>query len=96
LRPAGQLGCLHKMRGALGGQAKCFLPERHSASLIQGREIAIGEGETGLLVKIYPQIENGRVLGDVELAGLDTRFTGRRVPVDTVLVIPAIYRVYKM
>ena len=67
--------------GGGGEFLRLSIPERHSASLIQGSEIAIGEGETGLLVKIYPQIENGRVLADVEVAGLDARFIGRRVPV---------------
>ena len=57
------------------------IPERHSASLKAGEKIQIGEGETGLLVKIYPQIEGGRVLADVEVEGLDGRFIGRRVPV---------------
>jgi len=57
------------------------IPERHSASLKAGEKIQIGESETGLLVKIYPQIEGGRVLADVEVEELDGRFIGRRVPV---------------
>ena len=39
------------------------------------------KARTGRLAKIYPQIENGRVLADVEVADLDDRFIGRRVPV---------------
>ncbi|NRP14002.1 Multidrug resistance protein MdtA [Aliiroseovarius sp. xm-m-379] len=34
---------------------------------------------TGRLVKIYPQIENGRVIADVEVAELDARFVNARV-----------------
>lgn len=67
--------------GGGGVFLRLSIPERHSASLQQGSMISIGEGETGLLVKIYPQIENGRVLADVEVADLDGRFVGRRVPV---------------
>ena len=67
--------------GGGGVFLRLAIPERHSDSLQQGSEISIGEGESGLLVKIYPQIENGRVLADVEVADLDGRFIGRRVPV---------------
>ena len=67
--------------GGGGVFLRLSIPERHSASLQQGSRISIGEGETGLLVKIYPQIENGRVLADVEVTDLDGRFVGRRVPV---------------
>ncbi len=67
--------------GGGGVFLRLSIPERHSASLQEGSEIAIGEGKTGLLVRIYPQIENGRVLADVEVADLDGRFIGRRVPV---------------
>ena len=56
-------------------------PERHETALSEGDEIVIGEGQTGRLAKIYPQIEGGRVLADVEVTGLDDRFIGRRVPV---------------
>jgi len=67
--------------GGGGVFLRLSIPERHSASLQQGSKISIGEGESGILVKIYPQIENGRVLADVEVADLDGRFVGRRVPV---------------
>ncbi|MGC9417407.1 MAG: efflux RND transporter periplasmic adaptor subunit, partial [Rhodovulum sp.] len=52
----------------------------------EGDEITLGagsgmDGETGRLAKVYPQIEGGRVLADVEVEGLDGRFVGRRIPV---------------
>ncbi|PTW46158.1 efflux RND transporter periplasmic adaptor subunit [Rhodovulum kholense] len=59
------------------------IPERHALALRQGDRIDVGtgHGQSGRLVKIYPQIEGGRVLADVEVEGLDGRFVGRRVPV---------------
>ncbi|ARC89613.1 efflux RND transporter periplasmic adaptor subunit [Rhodovulum sp. MB263] len=60
------------------------IPERHALALRPGDRIAVGSGrdrQSGRLVKIYPQIEGGRVLADVEVEGLDGRFVGRRVPV---------------
>ncbi|WP_456386016.1 efflux RND transporter periplasmic adaptor subunit [Profundibacter sp.] len=67
--------------GGGGVFLRLSVPERHAASLNQGDEIMMGDGKTGRLAKIYPQIEAGRVLADVEVAGLDDRFIGRRVPV---------------
>ncbi|MBC58166.1 MAG: efflux transporter periplasmic adaptor subunit [Confluentimicrobium sp.] len=70
--------------GGGGVFLRLALPERHAATLVVGDEIAIGtdgDGQTGRLAKVYPQIKGGRVLADVEVAGLDDRFVGRRVPV---------------
>lgn len=67
--------------GGGGVFLRLSVPERHATSLNQGDEISMSEGQTGRLVKIYPQIENGRVLADVEVTDLDDRFVGRRVPV---------------
>ncbi len=67
--------------GGGGVFLRLAIPERHATSLKIGEKIEIGDGQTGLLVKIYPQIEGGRVLADVEVADLDDRFIGRRVPV---------------
>lgn len=67
--------------GGGGTFLRLSVPERHANALNEGDEITIGEGQTGRLAKIYPQIENGRVLADVEVAELDGRFIGRRVPV---------------
>ncbi len=61
------------------------IPERHAASLSQGAPIRISAGGTeasGRIAKIYPQIENGRVIADVEVAELDTAFVNARVLVD--------------
>ncbi|MBK1636851.1 efflux RND transporter periplasmic adaptor subunit [Rhodovulum adriaticum] len=72
--------------GGGGVFLRLSIPERHATTLQQGGEITLGagsgmEGTTGRLAKVYPQIEGGRVLADVEVAGLDGRFVGRRVPV---------------
>ena len=63
------------------------VPERHARDLVEGSEIEVGTGsvagerQTGRLVKLYPQIEGGRVQADVEVEGLDDSFVGLRVPV---------------
>jgi len=72
--------------GGGGVFLRLSIPERHALSLREGDEILFGTGSgmedrTGRLAKIYPQIEGGRVLADVEVEGLDDRFVGRRVPV---------------
>lgn len=61
------------------------IPERHAHQLVQGTPIRIeaaGEELEGELVKIYPQIEGGRVTADVEVEGLDTDFVAARVLVE--------------
>lgn len=61
------------------------IPERHAHELSQGAPIRIeASGQTleGELVKIYPQIEGGRVTADVEVEGLDTNFVAARVLVE--------------
>ena len=62
------------------------LPERHAAQLRVGAAVPITlEGGTrteGRLVKIFPQIENGRVIADVELASVGDFFVGARVLAD--------------
>jgi RND family efflux transporter MFP subunit len=82
------------------------LPERHAAHIRQGDEVIVGSrGMTDLggkaplghghIVKVYPEIEGGRVLADVEVEGLGDFFVGERtrvwVAVDTrtVLAVPA-------
>lgn len=58
------------------------VPERHAAELNEGDAIEI-EGAAGAvagrLVKVYPLIENGRVVADVEVADLPDRFVDARV-----------------
>ena len=58
------------------------VPERHAANLSEGDAIQIESAEgvaEGRLVKVYPLIENGRVVADVEVAGLSERFVDARV-----------------
>ncbi|NDW53775.1 efflux RND transporter periplasmic adaptor subunit [Aliiroseovarius sp. PrR006] len=84
--------------GGGGFFLRLAVPERHAAYLEEGAEIRVGgdEGETtGVLAKLYPQIENGRVIVDVEFAGMETDFVDARVLVrlpvgkSTVLLVPA-------
>ena len=61
------------------------IPERHSASLHEGDPIRIaasGARSEGRIAKIYPEIGNGRVVADVEVAGLDDFFVNARVLVE--------------
>lgn len=73
---------------SLGGGGfflRLAIPERHSASLVQGASIRItGNGQelTGRMAKIYPQIDNGRVIADVEVEGLDSAFVDARILVE--------------
>ena len=72
------------------------LPERHAALLKLGSQVALtprgkdassdvvtslGAMRKGKIVKIYPEIENGRVLADAEVSKLDDYFVGERVQV---------------
>lgn len=68
--------------GGGGFYLRLAIPERHADSLKQGAPIQITAGgveETGKLVKIYPEITNGRVAADVEVAKLNTEFVNARV-----------------
>jgi len=74
------------------------IPERHAPMLRQGATLEIETGSasmTGELVKIYPQITDGRVIADVDVEALPTAFVGSRllvrVPVGEreALLIPA-------
>lgn len=73
------------------------VPERHAAFLQEGAAIEIETAagpSTGTLVRIYPLIENGRVIADVEVPDLPDSFIDARVlvrlPVDTrtALMVP--------
>lgn len=65
------------------------LPERHAAHLHAGDTVRVGarglEGAgtqaEGRMVKVYPEIEGGRVLADVEVDGLGNFFVGERTRV---------------
>lgn len=75
------------------------LPERHAPHLKLGSTVPItlesGRQVTGRLAKIFPQIENGRVLADVEIDAIGDFFIGARVLADMpvgermALVVPA-------
>ncbi len=64
-----------------GAFLRLALPERHAEDLTLGAEVALTEG-TGQIEKIYPQIEEGRVIVDVAVAGLSDAFMGKRVLVE--------------
>ncbi len=71
--------------GGGGFFLRLAIPERHADALKEGAEIRIsasGTETTGRLVKLYPQIENGRVVADVEFGQLDTAFVDARVLVE--------------
>ncbi len=74
--------------GGGGVFLRLAVPERHAEDLAEGDVIELGAGADGVaggtagkLVKLYPQIEGGRVQADVEVEDLDPRFVGRRIPV---------------
>lgn len=84
--------------GGGGFFLRLSIPERHAPMLTEGAELAVETGSgalTGKLVKIYPQIEGGRVTADVEVAGLPTDFVDARllvrVPVGSreAILVPA-------
>jgi RND family efflux transporter MFP subunit len=68
------------------------LPERHAGQVKTGDEVLVGSrGMTdlaektpagrGKVIKVYPEIEGGRVLADVEVEGLGDFFVGERTRV---------------
>ena len=68
--------------GSGGTFLRLAIPERHAASLKDGAAIEIGADgatTTGRLAKVYPQIQAGRVIADVEVERLDTQFVNARV-----------------
>lgn len=84
--------------GGGGFFLRLAVPERHAAYLKEGIEIRIGtdgESRSGRLAKVYPQIENGRVIADVEVEGLNSDYVYARVLVSlpvgkrSALLVPA-------
>ena len=94
-------------RIAAGGYfLRISLPERHAAHIKEGDEVLVGgrglEGgqssfqaaREGKLVKVYPEIQDGLVLADVDVDGLGDFFVGERtlvwIPVDkrNVIAVP--------
>lgn len=68
--------------GGGGTFLRLAVPERHATALQEGDAIGIetpaGQAQ-GRLARIYPLIENGRVVADVEVQGLSDRFVDARV-----------------
>ena len=54
------------------------IPERHALGLTVGAVVDV-EGGAGVIEKVYPQIEQGRVIVDVAVDGLSDAFIGQRV-----------------
>lgn len=94
-------------RIAAGGYfLRVSLPERHAAYIKEGDEVLVGSrgldggqssfypARKGKLVKVYPEIQDGLVLADVDVDGLGDFFVGERtlvwIPVDTrnVIAVP--------
>lgn len=85
--------------GEIGGGGlflRLAVPERHSDFLVEGVEIQVGEeieNRTGRLAKVYPQIENGRVIADVEVEDLSAAFVDARVLVRLPVAQTAVFLV---
>ena len=84
--------------GGGGTFLRIAVPERHAMALEEGDTIRISgpEGDReGRLARVYPLIEGGRVVADVEIDGLPDRHVGTRMlvslPVDDreALLVPA-------
>lgn len=71
--------------GGGGFFLRLAIPERHADLLRQDASIEIDSGNgnghqsTGRLAKIYPEIDNGRVIADVEVKDLPTAFVNKRL-----------------
>jgi RND family efflux transporter MFP subunit len=72
------------------------LPERHAGLLKEGATLTVEAGEDtveGTLAKVYPQIENGRVVADVDVEDLPTDFVDARVLVRVPIGTRAVLKV---
>lgn len=68
--------------GGGGTYLRIAVPERHAAALKAGDAIRVsenGEDREGRLARVYPLIEGGRVVADVELDDLPDAFVGARM-----------------
>ncbi len=71
--------------GSGGLFLRLAVPERHASVLKEGDSIRIGTGggaAEGRLVKVYPEIDGGRVTADVEVPNLPGAFINARIPVE--------------
>ncbi len=66
---------------------RVMLPERHAAAIRTGDTVKVGPrgldpaaggGRSGRVIKVYPELAQGRVMADVEVAGLGDYFVGER------------------
>jgi RND family efflux transporter MFP subunit len=67
--------------GGGGTFLRIAVPERHASALKAGDTIRISGAEgdrEGTLARIYPLVEGGRVVADVEIEGLSDSFVGTR------------------
>jgi RND family efflux transporter MFP subunit len=82
------------------------LPERHAPEIVEGDTVLVGErgvtgaagtpatARSGKIAKVYPEIANGRVIADVEVADVGSYFVNERtlvsIPVGkrSVLAVP--------
>lgn len=82
------------------------LPERHAAEIVEGDTVLVGErgvagpdgippaARSGKVAKVYPEIADGRVIADVEVADVGSYFVNERtlvsIPVGkrSVLAVP--------
>ena len=68
--------------GGGGTFLRIAVPERHAAALDAGDVIRLSDAEwdrEGTLARVYPLIEGGRVVADVEIADLPDSFVGARM-----------------
>jgi RND family efflux transporter MFP subunit len=68
--------------GGGGTFLRIAVPERHATALKAGDTIRISEADQdreGTLARVYPLIEGGRVVADVEIEGLPDTFVGARM-----------------
>jgi RND family efflux transporter MFP subunit len=64
------------------------IPERHARSIEEGNPVVLEGSEfdpaqaaKGKIIKVYPQIDSGRVVADAQVSGLGDFFVGERVRV---------------
>ncbi len=81
------------------------LPERHARFLASGQRVwigprGLGPGEPvgeGVVVKVYPELDGGRVVADIDAAGIGEYFVGERARIEiatgtrTVFLVPPAY-----
>lgn len=68
--------------------ARLDLPEGLGRRLAPGAEVRLrgtGGGMTGRVIKLYPQVEGGRVRADAEMPGLAATLVGERLTAEVVL-----------